>query len=316
MRQATLDFQRQAVESLGRYKTVQEAAKALGVAERTVRDWCSNVGAPAPRFLVNRPKGKVFTHSIASGVLQKVLICPDVHVPYHDKNAWETFLLVAKEWKPDQLVFLGDFADFYQVSQFPKKPECVLSFEDECGAVDYELDRVSALEIPIVKFVKGNHENRLEKEIAANARWASGLVSSRKLLKVDERGWEWVDYGKHTSIGKLNFTHDLNRCGEYAAAQSVKDMGHNIIFGHTHRASQFYISNVMGDRHMGLTCGWLGDADAIAFEYKHRAKILRENQLGFAVAYVKETDGCGWTHFVPIINGEAVVDGKIYSAGG
>lgn len=247
---------------------------------------------------------------LIDGRLTRVLICPDVHVPYHDDLAWETFLAAAREWCPDVLVILGDFADFYKVSDYPKDPARRLTFQDEVRLVNAELDRVMALRVPRVIFIEGNHETRLQRLIQRYAAELHGIVDVRDLFKIAARGFEWVGYGHYITIGKLNFTHDCGRAGIYAARQSVTDFGHNIIFGHTHRAACHYESSIHGERHVGWTMGWLGDPEYI--DYKHRAKVMRENQHGFGVAHIDET-GCGWVTFVPIIEGRAVIDGQMIS---
>lgn len=245
-------------------------------------------------------------------VLERVLICPDAHHPYADSQAWETFLAVARDWRPDTLVILGDFGDFYGVSGYTKDPARRLSFAEELRAVNAELDRVEALRVPRVIFIEGNHETRLARYVADKAPALAGIVDDVSLLNVQSRGWEWVPYGRSATVGKLHFAHDVGHSGVYAARQSVAAMGANIIFGHTHRAGCHYESTVSGERHVGWTCGWLGDAEYI--DYKHRARVLRENQHGFGVAYVERGTGHGWVHFVPILGGRCVVDGRMISA--
>lgn len=241
---------------------------------------------------------------------QRILICPDVHVPYHDGLAWETFLTVGREWRPDILVILGDFADFYQVSDYPHDPNRRLTFQDEVRLTNEELDRVMSLHVPRVIFLEGNHETRLARLIQRESRALHGVVDVKQLFHIEARRFEWVPYTHHATIGKLNFAHDVGRSGVYAARQSVQDFGHNIIFGHTHRAACHYENTVLGEKHVGWTMGWLGDPNAI--DYRHRSRVLRENQHGFGVAYMDET-GVGWVNFVPIISGRACVDGRIYS---
>lgn len=243
---------------------------------------------------------------------QRVLVCPDVHVPYQHAEAWETFLAVAREWRPHVLVLLGDFADFYCVTSHPKDPARRLTFQEEVALVNRELDRVCHLNIPRVIYCEGNHETRLSRYITANAQAFHGVIDTRHLLQIDRRtGWEWVPYGQHTAIGKLSFSHDIGFAGVYAARQSVAAFGHNIIFGHTHRAQCHYESTVHGERHVGWSMGWLGDPSAI--DYRHRARVMRESQHGFGVAHVLD-DGTGWVHFAPIIDGRVVVDGKLIGA--
>ena len=242
--------------------------------------------------------------------LQRVLICPDVHVPYHDSLAFRTFLEVARRWKPHCLVILGDFVDFYQVSQFPKDPARKTSFSGEIEAARVALAQIERLKINRVVYCEGNHETRLKRYIANAAPELDGLVDVKNLLDVRRRGWEWVPYGHYAKVGKLHFMHDAGHAGAQAPRQSVAAFGGCIIFGHTHRAGSHYESTVNGDRHVGMTCGWLGDPEAI--DYRHRARVLRENQHGFGVAHVEQSTGLGWCTFVPILNGRAVVDGKMY----
>ena len=244
--------------------------------------------------------------------LERVLICPDVHVPYHHDLAWRTFLATARGWKPHRLVILGDFGDFYKVSDYPKDPARKLDFVDEVAAVNAELDRVSALHIEDVIFCEGNHETRLTRYINSQASALAGLPGMQpvQLLHVRERGWGWVPYGSSAAIGKINFVHDTGRSGVNAARQAVEDMGGNVVQGHTHRAGCHYTTSSMGERHVGWTMGWLGDPECI--DYRHRARVMRENQHGFGVARIEKSTGLGWVHFVPILGGRACVDGVMY----
>jgi len=336
-----------ALGALRRHRSVESAAQELGVPATTLRRALVRAGLraadftqgglrienmkPLPRGLAGwlpeptKPGENPYAGTMMEGLaeqrygpfkkpsapaaLERVLICPDVHVPYEHELAWRCFLAVARSWRPDHLVVLGDFADFYQVSQYPKDPKRRLTFEDEIAAVNRELAKLHALNAPHVIFCEGNHETRLSRYVAEKAPAFGGIVDIRAL--VDTHGWEWVPYGHHASIGKLNFTHDVGASGVNAARQSVEAFGGNVVFGHTHRASSHYISTVHGDRHAGFTMGWLGDPEAI--DYRHRARVLRENQHGFGVAWVEAATGLGWVHFVPIIEGRAVVAGELYN---
>jgi predicted phosphodiesterase len=244
--------------------------------------------------------------------LTKVLVMPDAHHPYVHKQSWKTFLSVARGWKPDKLVILGDFVDFYSVSSFLRDPERMITLEDEIDSANAAADEISELSIPDVTVLEGNHELRLSKYISRAGGELAGLLSAQRLLKIKERGWKWVPYGKYHTIGKLHFAHDVGFSGKNSAIQSVEAFGGNIIFGHSHRAACHYISTISGDRHVGWTMGWLGDPEAI--DYRHSARVARESQHGFGTAYVRKSDGMSWVNFVPIIRGTASVDGKIYSA--
>lgn len=299
-------------ETLGRHDSVAEALAEIGVPMRTLHSVFGRHGEHAGQWLrtpqakPGPPRGKP-----KKDRTQRILICPDVHIPYQDPVAWECFLCVAEQWKPDTLVFLGDVVDLYQVSAHPKDPTRRITFQEEIAATNQELGRVGALKVPEVIYCEGNHETRLQRMLIAQAPQLVGMVDVRDLLQVDRRGWTWVPYGTHHRIGKLHFTHDIGHCGVYAARQSSMAFGHNIIFGHTHRAGAHYESTVNGDRHVAWMMGWLGDPTAI--DYQHRAKVTRNSQHGFGVAHI-DHEGNGWVHFVPIIGGACVVDGVVYRA--
>jgi predicted phosphodiesterase len=242
--------------------------------------------------------------------LTEILICPDVHIPYHDELAWNTFLAAATALRPDILVILGDAADCYEISDFVKNPARKHDFESEMAAVNVELDRVDALRIPRVVFLEGNHEDRLNRLIAKRAPELHGFVNMQEILKIEKRGWEWVKYGNSIAIGKLNFAHDYGPSGKYAAIQTLAATGQNSIFGHTHRAQCEYGGLVSGERHVAWSMGWLGDYEALAFSYSRRWKARKEWTHGFGKATLDST-GCGWASFVPILDGRCVVEGRV-----
>ena len=95
---------------------------------------------------------------------RKVFVIPDVHVPYHDKKAWGLTLEVIKDLKPDVVVSIGDFADFYAVSSFDKDPSRRLNLKWEVDCINKELDRLCQVaKNSQVVFLEGNHEDRLRR---------------------------------------------------------------------------------------------------------------------------------------------------------
>jgi predicted phosphodiesterase len=240
----------------------------------------------------------------------RILVCPDAHHPFVDQLAWRTFLAAAREWRPDVLVIIGDFIDCYSVSSHTKDPARKVHFSDELAAANAALDEIDALRIPRVIFTEGNHETRLSRAVADRAPEFHGLVDMRDLLRVAARGYEWVPYKQWVRVGKIAFTHDVERAGVNAARQSLVDFGGNLVFGHTHRGGVVYQGTVDGDQHVCLNVGWLGDYDSI--DYKHQARARRDWQHGFGVVILDET-GCGWCEFVPILSGRCIVGGRVVS---
>lgn len=164
--------------------------------------------------------------------MHTTLVCPDLHSPFQDQRAWNTFLAVARATKPDTLVIIGDFADFLSISAHSKTSVQNENLKAEVAVVKQDLKRIKRLNIPRVVYCGGNHEYRLDRYLANNARELDGLISVRSLLDIDELGFEWVPYKQSIQIGKMHYTHDIGRCGVNAARQSVLDFGNNITFGH------------------------------------------------------------------------------------
>src|SRR5579859_3549796 len=172
--------------------------------------------------------------------LEKIVFCPDTHVPYEDKRAWKLFLKCTKLIAPDRFYFMGDFGDFYCTSRHPKDPRRDRDLAVEVLAVNKRLDEVSALGVSKVHFCLGNHEFNLERYLQEKAPELFNLINMPDLFKFKQRGWTWSEYGDIVKCGKLHVTHDQDFAGARAHEQTRAAVGGNVIIGHTHRLSVNY----------------------------------------------------------------------------
>lgn len=234
--------------------------------------------------------------------MSSILVLPDIHFPYHDKKAWALTRRVIAKCKPDRVIQIGDGADFYSVSSFPKDPSRKAKLKDEIDAVNAEYD---LLDHDNVVLLGGNHEYRLQRYLQDKAPALFGMVECSKLLRVQERGWRWVPYMQHLIVGKVLFCHDLGHSGKNAALNTLGSAGHCVVFGHTHRGGVHYGGTVGGDSHFALNVGWLGDSAQV--DYMHKAKT-RDWQLGFGWINM-DSKGRAWAQFCPIVRGRVCVDG-------
>lgn len=243
---------------------------------------------------------------------------PDLHAPYHDRQAYSCMLAVAEGWGADTFICLGDFADFYRVSSFDLDPRRILDFKAEIdGSRECRLELDRALKRGGCKdkrFLQGNHEVRLDRYLTKRAPELVTLLDAegvdwQGLLQLDQAGWDVTSYKRSIQLGKLRVSHDLGRAGVYAARQSQLDMGCSVLFGHTHRLQAHYQGTIDGPRHVGMTCGWLGDPEFI--DYRHRDAVKRDSIHGFATVHMLP-DGEFWATLVPIIDGRAIVDGQLF----
>ncbi|MGL4809299.1 MAG: metallophosphoesterase, partial [Giesbergeria sp.] len=230
-----------------------------------------------------------------AGVVERVFVIPDVHVPYHSVQAWHVALEAAKAFKPHHIVSLGDFADFYSVSSHIKHPMRRGGLAEEVAAVNAELDKIQAIGADRVTLIQGNHERRLSTFLATKAPELFGMVSTAELFRVKERGWGYVPYQQTLQIGRLNLTHDVGHCGMNAHRLSRQAYEGNTVIGHTHRLAVEYVGSAKGKGHVGAMLGWLGDPAEI--DYMHSAKAAAW-QHGFGLAY-HEVD-TGNVHLVPV----------------
>jgi predicted phosphodiesterase len=243
--------------------------------------------------------------------LEKILLIPDCHHPYVDKNAWNLMLKAAREFKPQHVVIMGDFADFYGVSSHSKDPNRALKLKEEIEATKDALDEVKKLGAKNYHFVSGNHEDRLERYLRDKAPELFNFISIPKILELKEKGFSYTPYKQSLKIGKLNITHDTGTAGRYAHYKSLDAFQSNVVIGHTHRIGYVVEGNASGERHMGAMLGWLGDINEI--DYLHQIKARKDWSHGFGVAYLDPKTQAVYVVPTPIVNGTVVIEGKLVS---
>lgn len=243
--------------------------------------------------------------------LHKIFFVPDCHWPYADKRAWATMTRALRAFKPDTLVVLGDFGDFYCTSRHPKNPNRVRDLKVEVASCNTALDELDAIAHKVgcrdKRFLEGNHEENLERYLTAQAPELFNLVRIEDLFLLKGRGWKFTHYKDFDRIGKLIMTHDVGYAGKDAHLRSGQDTGANIIIGHTHRLHVGYSSDLLGNARVACMSGWLGDKRAA--EYMYRAKT-KDWALGFSIGY-KEPGGIVHLSPVPVVNYRCVIEGKV-----
>lgn len=246
---------------------------------------------------------------LSSGVVERLLLIPDTHSPFHDPQAWRVMINAAKIFKPTIIIILGDFADFYAVSDHRKNPERLGLLQEELGVTNGLLDEVETLGAKRVVFVEGNHEWRLFRYLCDKAPALYGLISTEQALRIKERGWEFVPYGSGTSIGKLYVTHTLGKTGRYSVHKALEDGGRNIAHGHSHVMGVVYRGSSFGNTQVGACFGWLARYD-VASDYKHELTAKREYTHGFGTGCMLQ-DGTVFLQAHPIVKNCTVVNGEV-----
>ena len=251
-------------------------------------------------------------------IIKKALIIPDCHIPYEHKPSYQLMLDVALDQdRIDEIVILGDYADFYDVSSHPKDPDVGSKLIEEVDAVTDRLWELRTL-FPKAKivYIEGNHEYRLGRYIRDNCREFFGLISVESLLNLKAYDIHFVPYGPNQKYSVLNSSlkarHEPIGGGTHCAYQTVTKAMESVIFGHTHRIQEHQVVSMDGENYRGISCGWLGDELHPVMSY---VKNHHQWARGFSIANVLQ-DGTWFNHLLHIVNGKVIYNGKLYHARG
>jgi len=219
-------------------------------------------------------------------------------------------LTAAKDLKPKHLVIIGDFVDFYTVSDHSKDPKRAGKLLEEVNAGNKALDEVDALGAKNKIFIAGNHCDRLQRYLQNKAPELFDFVDVPSLLQLKKRGYKYVPYKEHTKLGKIYLTHDVGSAGRTATFAALDTYQHSVITGHAHRMQYIVEGNATGEVMLSAQFGWLGDAKKI--DYMQQVKVKKNWALGFGIGYMDPKTGLCYMIPVPIINYTCVVNGKLY----
>lgn len=180
--------------------------------------------------------------------IYKVIVLPDLQVPYHDKRSLKAVEKYMADNTWDEYVNLGDFMDLDCISSH--NANNIRQVEAKRIFKDYEvgneiLDRHQAIikkHNPKAKFtlLEGNHDYRIERYLDQFPQ-LEGLIEIENGLKLKQRGFKWVrcyQKGELHKIGHAYFHHG-RFTNQYYARKMVEYYGVNIFFGHNHDIQGF-----------------------------------------------------------------------------
>jgi hypothetical protein len=233
----------------------------------------------------------------------------DFHHPYHSKSCLTCLLKVIKDIKPSIFILGGDNMDFNTISSYNmKKPKLI---EGSRISKDYKMFNLEIL-TPINKvlgnkckkyFMKGNHEERLERLVEAEPK-LEGLIEIENNL--DLHDWSIKGYKEVIKLGHMHFTHGLY-WNKYHAHKSVDVYQKNIFYGHVHNPQVYTsISPIDSLPKQGVSVGCMCDLNP---EYKKDEPNHWVNQ--FLVFYLM-SDGTFRYDIPTIIYGRTIINGKLY----
>ena len=128
-----------------------------------------------------------------------ILFVSDIHAPFQDNRAVRAIISFGKWLKPDKIIFIGDIIDFYAISRFSKDPIRAIRLQNE---IDETISILKAFrdEFPKVEmiYLKGNHEQRLQKYLWSKASEISRLrnMTLESLLELNSFGIKYEEKGR------------------------------------------------------------------------------------------------------------------------
>ena len=138
---------------MGDPDAVEHVTEYDGILERARDAFRSMMGSP---LYTDGYQGKK-----RNGKYRKILVCGDLHIPFHDERAVR--MMLEEERDIDEVVINGDLLDLMQSSHFTK-PHTVRIAEDELAHARALVEEMSKM-YPKVTLVKGNHDKRSEKQV-------------------------------------------------------------------------------------------------------------------------------------------------------
>lgn len=187
-----------------------------------------------------------------------VIIGSDIHIPFQDNNAVESFIRYCKEKKPEVIVLNGDVLDMFMLSKFTKG-EGRNPLEEITMCRELLASVRAACPNTEIYYVIGNHENRLEKYVLTKAPELASLIEDVfSIIKTDDfkiRGCASLTINdnfvcKHGTL-----------LGNKSGLSAIKEMENAYMSGatgHTHRLCK-YIARKSGRKFVWIETGCLCD---------------------------------------------------------
>jgi len=244
----------------------------------------------------------------------KIVIVPDLQVPYHDRKAVAALSTFIEQYKPDLVGCVGDLIDMPQISQWTKG----LAGEHTRDLHKHRNEAIEVIDMLQIDVIsRANHEDRLFKSISTRLPGIGDLPELRieQFLKLDEMGVKYAHEPYPIAPGWRLMHGDegtqSQRSGLTAAGLASK-IGYSVVSGHTHRLGLVPTTNMVAGRITrtlwGFEVGAILNLRSGGFKY---TKGIANWQMGFGLLHV---DGrTVHPQPVPIQNRSFVVDGEKFS---
>ncbi|HEY9705830.1 MAG TPA: metallophosphoesterase [Allocoleopsis sp.] len=252
--------------------------------------------------------------------IEKTFVFSDIHYPEYDTKAISVAEQVLQDFKPDRIIYIGDFLDCTPVSHWLENKKQTM--ENKRLLKDYEgFKNMARRHIKLGKnvkeivFMEGNHEDWVNQYIDKHPEMQGLIEVKEKVVKELSKEYPkikmpWVEYNKFYNVGKLFFTHGIYT-NKYHAEKHLNVIKKNIMYGHTHTVQETTDSGIVdGDKHSSKSIGCLCSMSPSYMRNKPNQWVH-----AFALVYTDIHSGNFTDYVVKVINGKAVWNNKVYNGG-
>lgn len=252
--------------------------------------------------------------------MKTTCIIPDTQIPYHDRKALQTVIDFIGEFDPDEVVHIGDLADFPQPSRWNKgtRGEFEGSVYRDADAVKRQfLEPLRKVYAGPVGVHEGNHDLRPRAYLNkyAPALQESNAFSMATLFDFDGFGVTELPEFYKIAPGWVS-THGhrggirLSQLSGSTALNAAKKFGKSVVCGHTHRLGLVNFASGYGGRPMVEVAG---------MEVGNLMDMRKATYLKGGSANWKQGFGILWVdgktvrpEIVPISDRSFIVDGETW----
>ena len=236
------------------------------------------------------------------------VVVGDQHIPFHDKKTVRAVNNLIGDYKPAEVVMIGDYLDFYDLSTFDKDPDRMFKLQKELDVAHSELEKmITKSPESRYTFLEGNHEARLIKYLRRNPElYSLRVLNVPNLLGLKDLGVKHYDVDDDYVYKNFLFTHGdvARKHSAYTAKAHLENQGISGIAGHTHRGGSHYKTDLAGVKAF---------YENFCMCDLHPVYTKNPNwQQGFSVVWFKKGSNRFHVEQIPIINNKFVFGGVEY----
>ncbi len=195
-----------------------------------------------------------------------VLAIPDLHIPFHHRDAFKFLAAVKKKYTPQAVVNMGDLEDWHSISMHDHDPDG-LSPGMELKALREGVKPLFKL-FPKMLICTSNHGS-LPLRRAFKFGLPSELIKSYKDILEMPDGWKIAD---NWEVDGVIYEHGEGFSGQQAAIKSANANMQSTVIGHIHAFAGIQYSANSRYLIFGFNVGCLIDRHKYAFAYGKKIK--------------------------------------------